>query len=171
MSESVENRLSLEALQKTPEYLRLTPKQRLFVATYCEGGLQHERYDAVNAAMTAYKCKSLETARVLSYALRANIHIVAVLALHFNRTPTEEFLITLDRAIANKNISRAQVELLKLKFAALGIENRLPTRERELEVAVKDAKVEEKRRRKAGRPPKDKELAASDDYAKIAARF
>lgn len=123
------NRLRLADLEKTQEYQKLTPKQRLFVATYCEGGLTDGVYDAVAATRTAYNCKSLEVARIMSYSLLANIRIVAALNRHFNATPTEEFMVLLDRAINNKNLTMAQLAALKLKCDILQIGNRLPNKQ------------------------------------------
>jgi hypothetical protein len=120
-------RMELDELRLTPEFLKLTEKQRLFVETYCAPTESGERnYDAVQATRTAYKCKTPEIARILSYALLQNIRIVTVLNRHFNRTPTEEFLINLDRAIHNKHLTIAQVQALKMQCDFLGQENRLP---------------------------------------------
>jgi len=119
-------KLTLDELKELPEYQRLTQKQQLFVATYCEGGLANGCYNAPQATMTAYQCKSMETARIMSYSLLANIRIVAVLNRHFNATPTEEFLAMLDRAINNKKLTVAQLSALRLKCAVLGLGNKIP---------------------------------------------
>jgi len=119
-------RMPLEELQNTPEYQKLTQKQRLFVATYCEGGRVSGTYDPVWATNTAYACKNLEVARIMSYALMANIRIIAVLNRHFNTAPIEEFLLQLDRAIRNKKLTVAQIQALRLKCEILGFANRLP---------------------------------------------
>jgi hypothetical protein len=119
-------RLSLEELQTTLEYQKLTQKQQLFVATYCAGGLLDGNYDHVAATRTAYECKSLEVARIMSYALMANIRIVAVLNRHFNATPIEEFIVMLDRAIRNRKLTTAQLLALKLKGDVMGFTSRLP---------------------------------------------
>jgi len=119
-------RLPLAELQNTQEYQRLTQKQKLFVATYCEGGMVDGNYDPVAATQTAYACKTLEIARVMSYALMSNIRVVAVLNRHFNAEPIEEFLVLLDRAINNKHLTLAQLQALKLKCDILGYANRLP---------------------------------------------
>jgi hypothetical protein len=124
MSDS--HRLSMKELAQTPEYQKLTNKQKLFVMTYCVAGLDTGEYDAVGATLTAYKCKTREIARIMSYSLMSNIRIIAVINLHFNATPTEEFMETLNRAIRNKNISAAQVALIKLKCDILGIKTMLP---------------------------------------------
>ena len=126
MSTDLSKRLPLTELQNTQEYQRLTPKQRLFVATYCEGGMVDGNYDPVAATQTAYACKTLEIARVMSYTLMANIRVIAVLNRHFNAEPIEEFLVQIDRAINNKHITLAQMQALKLKCDILGYANRLP---------------------------------------------
>jgi len=123
---SKSKRLTLEELQMTPEYQRLTRKQQLFVATYVAGGLLDGQYDAVEATRTAYKCKTVENARVMSYSLLQNIHIVEVLNRHFNVEPIEEFLRTLDRAIQNKKLTQAQISALYLKARILGFDSKLP---------------------------------------------
>src|ERR1035437_4659728 len=121
-----QNRLPLEELRLTSEFQTLTPKQQLFCATYCEGGLLNGVYDAVLAPHTAYACKSMEVARIMSYSMIGNIRIVAVLNLHFNTTPTEELLVQINRAINNKKLTIAQLQALKLKCDLLGVPNRIP---------------------------------------------
>jgi hypothetical protein len=120
-------RLTLEELEATEEYLRLTPKQRMFVATYCTGGRDTGNYDPVSATLTAYKCKSPEVARIMSYSVMANIRIVAALNRYFAKEPIEEFLLLLDRAINNKKLTMAQLGALKLRCDVLGLVNRLPS--------------------------------------------
>jgi hypothetical protein len=119
-------RLPLEEIKNLQEYAVLTGKQQLFIETYCQGGIDTGIYDPIVATLTAYKCKSKENARVMSYSLMANIRIVAVLNRHFNREPIEEFLIQVDRAIQNKKLSVAQLNALKLKGDVLGYTTRLP---------------------------------------------
>jgi hypothetical protein len=124
--EKTTSRLGREALEATQEYQQLTHKQQLFVMTYCMGGLTDGFYDQVSATLTAYNCKNIESARVMSYSIIANIKIVAALNRHFNREPIESFLIQVDRAIANKKLSQAQINALKLKADILGYPARLP---------------------------------------------
>ena len=119
-------RLPLVELEQTQEYQRLTQKQRLFVATYCEGGLTDGNYDAVAAVKMAYQCKSAEVARIMSYSLMQNIRIIAVLNRHFNADPIEGFLVALDRAIANKHLTQAQLGALRLKCEVMGFATRIP---------------------------------------------
>ena len=119
-------KLTLTEVEQTQEYQQLTPKQRLFVATYCDGGLRNGVYDPVFATQIAYKCKNPESARVMSYALMGNIKIVAALNRHFNAEPIEQFIVEVDRAIRNKSLSIAQLQALKLKADLLGFSARLP---------------------------------------------
>lgn len=119
-------KLTLDELFETQEYQQLTPKQRLFVATYCAGGLQNKVYNPVSATLVAYKCKNPESARVMSYALMSNMRIIATLNRHFNTEPIEQFLVEVNRAVRNKRISRAQVDALKLKADILGYAVKIP---------------------------------------------
>lgn len=120
------NRMSVEELQTTQEFQKLTLKQQLFVATYCAGGLADGCYDQVSATNTAYQCKSLEVARIMSYSLMSNIRVIAALNRHFKIQPIEEFLALIDRAIRNKKLTVAQIQALKLKGDILGFTTRLP---------------------------------------------
>lgn len=119
-------RLSVDDLRKTQEFQQLTERQQLFVATYCAAGMVDGIYDPVAATKTAYRCKSFEVARIMSYSLMANIRIVAVLSRHFNAEPIEEFLVEVNRAIRNKHLTIAQLQALKLKADLLGFTVRLP---------------------------------------------
>jgi hypothetical protein len=114
-------RLTLDELRQTSEYLMLTQKQQLFVATYVGTGMAEGHYNVVSAIKTAYACKSEEVARVMSYTMMQNIRILAVLNLHFGVSPTVQFVKELDRAIRNKKITNAQVELLILKSKMLNV--------------------------------------------------
>ena len=115
-------RLTLEELRVLPEFLMLTQKQQLFVSTYVSAGMaEGGHYNVASAIKTAYDCNSEEAVRVMSYGMMQNIRILAVLNLHFGVSPTDQFLKDLDRAIRNKKITRAQVELLALKSRMLGI--------------------------------------------------
>lgn len=119
-------RLSLAELRATSEFQRLTQKQQLFVATYCEQGLVDGKYDPIAATRTAYECKNLESARVMSYSLMQNIRIVSVLNLHFNVTPTEDYIRMLERAVRNKNLTNAQLGAMRLLAEVKGIKTAIP---------------------------------------------
>jgi hypothetical protein len=118
---SEQTRMPLEELRLTPEFQKLTQKQQLFCSTYCAGGIADGTYDAVLATHTAYACKSMEVARIMSYSMMANIRIISVLNRHFNTTPTQELLVQIDRAINNKKLTVAQLNALKLKCDLLGL--------------------------------------------------
>ena len=159
------NYLSLVEVKSLPEFQRLTPKQKLFVLTYCEGGLLDGNYDAAAATMTAYHCKTEENARIMSYAQMGNIRIIAVLNRYFNVSPTEEFMDTLDRAIRNKNLSIAQMEALRLKSILLGYKN-VPAAARHVAVPPDVAKESKVRRGKDRKPRKPRRGAPLSDMEK-----
>lgn len=158
-------RISVEALKKTPEFQRLTAKQQLFVETYCGGGMIDGIYNAVGATMVAYRCKSMEVARIMSYSLLANIRIVEVLARHFNAEPIEDFLVELNRAIHNKKLTLAQLQALKLKADVLGFTVRLPGASKNatdvIPVDVLEASKEARKQKRKNTPkvPKPPKLA------------
>lgn len=108
-------RLTLDQLRKTSEFLRLTSKQQLWISTYVENA-----YDPIFATQTAYHCKNAESARIMSYGLMANPKIIAALNAHFNLDPRAEFLRELDRAIVDKKFTPAQFKALQLKAQVLG---------------------------------------------------
>lgn len=166
MIDDKSKRVPLSVLETTEDYQRLTAKQKLFVATYIQCGIDTGVYDSIAAAQTAYKCKTPEVARVMSYALMANIRIVAVLNLHFAREPIEDFLVTLNRAITNKRLSIAQFKALQLKANILGFTSRLPGANENaaavipqdvLDRAIEERKAHRKPRaaRKPAEPPTD----------------
>jgi hypothetical protein len=168
MSIDPRKRMPVEELRLTPEFQRLTPKQQLFVATYCGGGAADGVYDAIHATRTAYACKSPEVARIMSYSLLQNIRIVAILNRHFNREPIEDFLVILDRAIQNKKLTVAQIQALKLKCEIMGFANRLPDGNH-IGVVPPDVLEASKEARKAKRKspekaPKPDPKSQFDDY-------
>ena len=145
-------RLTLAEVKDTQEYSILTGKQQLFAETYIASGIGTGTYDPIAATLLAYTCKSKENARVMSYALMANIRIVAVLNRHFNREPLEAFLIQVDRAIQNKKLSVAQMNALKLKADILGYGARLPGTDRNATDAIPpDVRAASKAAKKAAR--------------------
>lgn len=149
-----DKRLTTKELAQTPEYQQLTNKQKLFVITYVGSGMVDGDYDGTEAALTAYKCKSRETARIMSYSLLANIKIVSVLNRHFNAEPRDEFLKALDRAIRNKKLTMAQVSALRLKCDILNIKTNLPVGGRSIAEAQENVTEDIKEKRKATRQEK-----------------
>jgi len=104
----------LSEIEKTSEFQRLTKKQKLFLATYLQGG------DAVEAVLAAYQCADWSTARRMSYTLLKNVKIAEVLNLHFCPEPLEKFIAVLNRAIRNKKLTLAQFKALEVKAQSLG---------------------------------------------------
>ena len=163
-------RLTLDEVKATQEYSVLTGKQQFFVETYCKSGLDTGTYDPILATLTAYKCKSREIARIMSYSLMANIRIVEVLNRHFNREPIEEFMVQLNRAIQNKKLSVAQLQALKLKADIQGFTARLPGMDRQatdripsdIEKATEAAR--KAKRKKPVREPKPEPANEFDDH-------
>jgi hypothetical protein len=160
---SDKSKMPLDELQATSEYLKLTQKQQLFVSTYVAGGLADGHYDAVQAVRTAYNCKTLEVARIMSYAIMGNIRIIAVLNRHFQATPTEELLVAIDRAINNKKLTMAQLYALKLKCDVLGLANRIPNHQ---SPGIIPQDVLEESKKKPKTPPGVKE-PKPDKFGKV----
>lgn len=163
-------RIKLDDLVLTPEYQRLTQKQRLWIATYIAGGMLDGNYDPIAATRTAYECKTPEVARIMSYSVMMNMRIIEVLNRHFNKAPIEEFLTLLDRAIHNKKVTIAQVNALKLKADILGFGSRIPNKQAFDGVPL-DVKADSKARRKAKRqaqrkahPPKTQQPLEKTEY-------
>lgn len=119
-------RISLDELRTTPEYIRLTPKMKMFIDSYCSAGAIDGNFDAVAAINQAYRCKSYEVARIMSYSILANIKIVAVLNRYFGTEPVDSFLANLDRAVRNKRLTLAQLGALRLQCDVLGIGTKIP---------------------------------------------
>lgn len=113
-------KMSMADLEITVEFQRLTEKQQLFIATYISAGLLGH-YDAEAAVLAAYKCKSRESARVMSYSMMQNPRVIDVLNLHFGKNATEAFFEDVNRAIRNRKLTVAQMEAMKLKSKMLGI--------------------------------------------------
>ena len=82
-------RLRLIDLMRTPEFQTLSEKQGIFVARYICGGILTGRYDATDAAKTAYGTKDPE---VLGAELLGQKKIRLVLDLHFCRSEVESLL-------------------------------------------------------------------------------
>jgi hypothetical protein len=163
--EELTKRMSVEDLKKTPEFQHLTQKQRLFVATYCAGGLLDGNYDPIAATRTAYNCKNYESARCMSYPIMQNIRIVAVLNLHFGRTPIEDFIVLLDRAINNKKLTNAQLGALRLKSDLLRRPSAIPNRAN-VGVLPEDVRAAEKK--KKSKKPRESQPPDIGEYVKQA---
>ncbi len=108
------SKLTRSELETTHEFQILTPKQKMFVATYVQTGIDTGKYDAVAAVNSAYKCKTEESARIMGYALLSNINIIRVLDRHFGKEPVDSFTDMLERALRNGTITVAQVQAAKM---------------------------------------------------------
>lgn len=118
-------RMPLSELKETTEFLRLTPRQQLYVSTYVETGMALGRYDDEAAIRMAYRCSTDESVRVMRYALKRSIKVVEVLNMHFGKNATAAFLDDVNRAIRNKHLTQAQLEAIILKSKILGIDSSL----------------------------------------------
>ena len=168
----MDERNYLEELNAMPEYQKLTPKQKLFCATYCVPSDNADwKPDAVSACLTAYQCKNRNVARVMSYGLLQNIRILEVLNHFFKRTPPEEFLISLDRAIRNKHLTIAQVTALKMKCDILKFANKLPRAHTAVDLPSKDVPEIPKGARKKRTQPEDDKPAEPSFHEVMANRF
>jgi hypothetical protein len=95
-------RMSVIEIMRTPEFQTLSEKQSIFVARYISGGFLTGRYDATDAAATAYRTKNPV---VLGAELIGQSKIKRVLDLHFRRSGLESILTDLRRA-AKKSAKR-----------------------------------------------------------------
>lgn len=105
----IQKRIPLSQLIKTDDFSRLTPSQKMFVATYIENDYNH-----THAIRTAYKCKNDNSAKVMSYNVMRSFNVMMVLSLHFGDRPVDIFVKRLDRAIRTGQISRAKIDAYRL---------------------------------------------------------
>jgi hypothetical protein len=91
----------VETLRLTPEYARLTTKQKLLVDTFIASG------DRIFSTNTAYDHQSAEAGRMNSYRHFANARVVAVLNVWLKKTEKE---IQLDIAEAQFKKAKAGSE-------------------------------------------------------------
>jgi hypothetical protein len=101
-----DRRVPLDELAQTPEFLVLTKKQKLFIATYIMNG-----YDAVNAIRTAYDCKDDSIAAIMQHRLFNTFSISMAMSRHFGSDPKKVFMVrlikTMTKGIINNNQIRA----------------------------------------------------------------
>jgi hypothetical protein len=89
--------LTLAALQASPEYIACSPKMQVWLTTLITNGFQY-----TDATVAAYPtCKSRETARVFSHAIRHWPKIQAALNLYLNKSEREILLDKVRNAIRN----------------------------------------------------------------------
>jgi hypothetical protein len=91
-------RLPLAELATHPEWSALTVKQRMFLSSYIQSGLDTGIYDAEFAVRSSYNVDE-KNAVILSYELLANSKIRRVLDLHFGRTEFDSVLADLAKII------------------------------------------------------------------------
>ncbi len=81
------------------EWQVLTAKQRMFLSSYIQSGIDTGVYDAPFAVQSAYNTSD-KNAVILSYELLANRKVRRVLDLHFGRTETDSLQADLVKAIS-----------------------------------------------------------------------
>jgi phage terminase small subunit len=145
--------MPIEILCETEEFKRLTNRQQRFIREYIV-----TKYDPIASVRAAYRCKSDEVARVMSYPLLTNIKIISVLNRHFATDPINDFLVTLQRAIHNKHLTIAQIAALRLYSDVKGWGTALPTRSGIAEPAEPaDSETPNVKKPKKKQPPRAKE--------------
>jgi hypothetical protein len=104
-----------EQLRLTPEFMKLTAKQKIMVETFCVTG---DRLLAVN---TAYDHKSGEASRMNSYRHFANVRVVAVLNLWAGKSERDIMIDLIEEQIRHAEkgstaMARLLAQLQSLKF-------------------------------------------------------
>jgi len=102
--------LRLADLMRTPEFMSLTERQQVFVARYVSGGFLNGRYNATDAAATAFRTRNPE---VLGNELLGQTKIRAVLDLLFRRDPLESVLANLRYLLKRSNRRGANLYSLR----------------------------------------------------------
>jgi hypothetical protein len=102
MAPTTTSRISLQALQRTPEFQRLSVKARMFVATYVGSYESLGSPDAVLATKSAYQNdgeNAAENARKMSYAIVKNKKVAACLRVwrDFGKSKRDVFIEDLER--------------------------------------------------------------------------
>jgi hypothetical protein len=92
-------RMSLAEIATHTEWQALTTKERMFLSSYLQSGIDTGAYDAQFAAQSAYNTSD-KNAVILSYELLAKRKIRRVLDLHFGRTETDSLQADLVKAIS-----------------------------------------------------------------------
>src|ERR1700728_2577529 len=81
--------MTLEALQQTPEFRRLSPKIALWVSTYVANFIMGGSLDPLFATRSSYDCSSDKSSRAFGYEILENKKVQAVLKVYFNFGRTE----------------------------------------------------------------------------------
>jgi hypothetical protein len=92
-------RMLLAEIATHAEWQVLTAKQRMFLSSYIQSGIDTGVYDAQFAVQSAYNTSD-KNAVILSYELLANRKVRRVLDLHFGRTETDSLQADLVKAIS-----------------------------------------------------------------------
>jgi hypothetical protein len=106
--------ISVYELSETPAFKCLSPKQAIWILTYCQHYLDTGELDPLGATKAAYECAKEEYARTFAYQLLSHPKIVVCLNRFFGETPERSFLDQVERACLNKKLTVAQVDALKL---------------------------------------------------------
>jgi hypothetical protein len=109
MTKIVHPRLTLEQLHEQTCYRELPPKQKKAVDVFIQNG-----GNKTEAVLAAYKVKSKENARVLSYAVFGSPTVIACLAAYFQDDPLASFTRACYAAYRRKKLTGAQVQALAL---------------------------------------------------------
>ena len=83
-AEAPKRRLSLDEIQRRPEWTELRPRQQMFIRSYLQSGQGFGTFDAELAVRMSYDATARpENARLLAYELLENRRIKKVLNLFF----------------------------------------------------------------------------------------
>jgi hypothetical protein len=109
--------MSIDEFYKTPEWHRLSVKQKFFIQSYLASG----NNDQVFATNCAYDMATDESARTASYHIMRQKKIQAALNRYFNKGPRELFLDQLQTDIAaSKGVVGLKLRRLYAKVLAGG---------------------------------------------------
>jgi hypothetical protein len=103
--------VSLPVFHSSPEYRRLTAKQKQWIDVYVLA------QDPEAATQAAYTCSTEHYAKLLSYSVLRNRHIRAALDKYFNRTAKDRDLLEIERRMRKaKKGSDAERRLFEMKI-------------------------------------------------------
>jgi hypothetical protein len=112
------SRLSLAELATHPQWFVLTAKQRMFLNSYIQSGLDTGVYDAEFAVRSSYNVDE-KNVKILSYELLAKSKIRQVLNLHFGRTELDAVLADLAKIIKTALRKESKTGLSGTTLAAI----------------------------------------------------
>lgn len=108
--------IPLDQLKETPEWIRLSNKQRAVMISYIENG-----YDKTAAINAHYNCGKPRTASTLVSMVFGNADVRAFLSRHFGETERERFAEEVRRVLNGKKISQQRLGALRILAKAQGI--------------------------------------------------